>query len=100
MLWRVSNRLSASTTHARSAATSSSNLAMSGAGPVGVAVWHGNGSLGFDAGLHTGVPTKIFSVCLEGMQSNGRETLFGADVSKAWIDLCKSCGSPMRRTRW
>jgi hypothetical protein len=45
----------------------------------------------FDARMQSGVPTKVFlSLPGDAMQSNGGEILIGADVSKAWIDVCQS----------
>src|SRR6202020_898672 len=44
-----------------------------------------------DARMQSGVPTKVFlSLAGGAMQSNGGEVLIGADVSKAWIDVCQS----------
>ena len=41
--------------------------------------------------MQSGVPTKVFLSLRGGaMQSNGGEILVGADVSKAWIDVCQS----------
>jgi hypothetical protein len=41
--------------------------------------------------MQSGVPTKVFLSLPGGaMQSNGGEILVGADVSKAWIDVCQS----------
>jgi hypothetical protein len=39
--------------------------------------------------MQSGVPTKVFLSLPGGaMQSNDGEILVGADVSKAWIDVC------------
>jgi transposase len=41
--------------------------------------------------MQSGVPTKVFLSLPGGaMQSNGGEILVGADVSKAWIDVCRA----------
>ena len=48
--------------------------------------------------MQSGVPTKVFLSLPGGaMQSNGGEILVGADVSKAWIDVCQSATTRVER---